>query len=98
VLNRTTHKMLPWSNTVTVVAKGYVWREATYASLSIIARAITGTAWNGPRFFGLRIDKGTTVSPTRRRERPTGDILPGIQEPGHGGPPWHNVRATNPLP
>src|SRR6202040_3527244 len=41
-------------HTVTVVAKGYVWREATYASLSIIARAITGTAWNGPRFFGLR--------------------------------------------
>jgi Protein of unknown function (DUF2924) len=50
-------------HTVTVVAKGYVWREATYASLSIIARAITGTAWNGPRFFGLRIDKGAAVSP-----------------------------------
>lgn len=50
-------------HTVTVVAKGYVWRGATYASLSIIARAITGTAWNGPRFFGLRIDKGTAVSP-----------------------------------
>jgi len=50
-------------HTVTVVAKGYVWREATYASLSSIARAITGTAWNGPRFFGLRIDKGTAVSP-----------------------------------
>ena len=50
-------------HTVTVVVNGYVWREATYASLSIIARAITGTAWNGPRFFGLRIDKGITVSP-----------------------------------
>jgi hypothetical protein len=50
-------------HTVTVVAKGYVWREVTYASLSIIARAITGTAWNGPRFFGLRIDKRTAVSP-----------------------------------
>jgi hypothetical protein len=50
-------------HTVTVVAKGYVWREATYASLSSIARAITGTAWNGPRFFGLRIDKGAAVSP-----------------------------------
>src|SRR5208282_2380137 len=50
-------------HTVTVVAKGYVWREATYASLSIIARTITGTAWNGPRFFGLRSDKGITVSP-----------------------------------
>jgi Protein of unknown function (DUF2924) len=50
-------------HTVTVVAKGYDWREATYASLSSIARAITGTAWNGPRFFGLRINKGTTGSP-----------------------------------
>jgi Protein of unknown function (DUF2924) len=50
-------------HTVTVVANGFVWREATFASLSPIARAITGTAWNGPRFFGLRIDKETTISP-----------------------------------
>ena len=41
-------------HTVTVVSDGYVWREATYASLSTIARAITGTAWSGPRFFGVR--------------------------------------------
>jgi hypothetical protein len=41
-------------HTVTVVANGYVWRETTYASLSTVARAITGTSWNGPRFFGLR--------------------------------------------
>jgi Protein of unknown function (DUF2924) len=41
-------------HTVTVVANGYVWRETSYASLSTIARAITGTAWSGPRFFGLR--------------------------------------------
>ena len=39
-------------HTVTVVAKGYVWHETTYSSLSIIARV--GTSWNGPRFFGLR--------------------------------------------
>jgi Protein of unknown function (DUF2924) len=41
-------------HTVTVVPNGYFWHETTYASLSIIARAITGTSWNGPRFFGLR--------------------------------------------
>jgi Protein of unknown function (DUF2924) len=41
-------------HTVTVVPGGYVWREATYASLSTVARAITGTPWSGPRFFGLR--------------------------------------------
>lgn len=40
-------------HTVTVAPGGYVWREVTYASLSTIARAITGTAWSGPRFFGL---------------------------------------------
>jgi Protein of unknown function (DUF2924) len=27
----------------------------TYGSLSTIAREITGTAWDGPRFFGLRV-------------------------------------------
>lgn len=41
-------------HTVTVVPVGFVWRETTYGSLTTIARAITGTAWNGPRFFGLR--------------------------------------------
>ena len=36
-------------HTVTVVPNGYLWRETTYASLSTIARAITGTAWSEPR-------------------------------------------------
>ena len=39
---------------VTVVPSGFAWRDATYTSLSEVARAITGTRWNGPRFFGLR--------------------------------------------
>jgi len=42
-------------HTVTVVPNGFVWQERTYSSLSTIARAITGTSWNGPRFFGLRV-------------------------------------------
>jgi hypothetical protein len=41
-------------HTVTVVPDGFVWQDRTYSNLSTIARAITGTAWNGPRFFGLR--------------------------------------------
>jgi Protein of unknown function (DUF2924) len=41
-------------HTVTVVPDGFLWRGTTYSSLSTIARAITGTAWGGPRFFGLR--------------------------------------------
>jgi hypothetical protein len=40
--------------TVIVAPDGYIWRDTTYPSLSTVARSITGTAWNGPRFFGLR--------------------------------------------
>jgi hypothetical protein len=51
-------------HTVTVVPDGFVWRETTYASLSTIAKAITGTSWNGPRFFGLRgTSAGTNDEP-----------------------------------
>jgi hypothetical protein len=39
---------------VTVVEHGFSWQGTTYDSLSRIAQAITGTKWNGPRFFGLR--------------------------------------------
>lgn len=39
---------------VEVVSGGYRWNSQTWASLTVIARAITGTNWNGPRFFGLR--------------------------------------------
>ncbi|MBR1155238.1 DUF2924 domain-containing protein [Bradyrhizobium sp. JYMT SZCCT0428] len=39
---------------VTVMADGFVHAGKTYTSLSEIAFAITGTKWNGPRFFGLR--------------------------------------------
>jgi len=42
-------------HTVTVVPGGFSWQDSTYLSLSAIARAITGTPWNGPRFFGLRV-------------------------------------------
>jgi hypothetical protein len=45
-------------HTVTIVPEGFVWQEKTYASLSSIARIITGTNWNGPRFFGLREGNG----------------------------------------
>jgi len=39
---------------VTVTADGFVWNDRPYPSLTGVARAITGTRWNGPRFFGLR--------------------------------------------
>ncbi len=33
---------------------GAVWNGTTYSSLSAVARAMTGTQRNGPKFFGLR--------------------------------------------
>jgi len=39
---------------VMVLDEGFAWNGKTYDSLSKVAFAITGTHWNGPRFFGLR--------------------------------------------
>ncbi len=39
---------------VMVMADGFAYDGETFASLSEIASEITGTRWNGPRFFGLR--------------------------------------------
>ena len=39
---------------VVVMEKGFAWEGKTFSSLSEIALEITGTKWNGPRFFGLR--------------------------------------------
>ena len=45
--NRKTYRVM-------VMEKGFAWEGKTFSSLSEIAFAITGTKWNGPRFFGLR--------------------------------------------
>lgn len=42
------------SHHVVVLEKGFLWHGQTYPSLTKVAHAITGTNWNGPRFFGLR--------------------------------------------
>jgi hypothetical protein len=39
---------------VMVLAGGFTWNGKSYRSLSKVAFAITGSRWNGPRFFGLR--------------------------------------------
>ncbi|MEL6686518.1 MAG: DUF2924 domain-containing protein [Pseudomonadota bacterium] len=40
--------------TVLCTDQGFVMNGVTYGSLSSIAKAITGTNWSGPRFFGVR--------------------------------------------
>jgi hypothetical protein len=49
--------MREWSGQsyrVMVLDDGFGWNGQSYDSLSKVAFAITGTNWNGPRFFGLR--------------------------------------------
>jgi hypothetical protein len=41
-------------HTVTVLSDGFDWQGRRFKSLSAVARQITGTRWNGYRFFGLR--------------------------------------------
>ena len=45
-----------------IVADGtYIWAGKHHRSLTQIARAITGTRWSGPRFFGLEAGQQTSV-------------------------------------
>jgi hypothetical protein len=53
------------SQRVMVMAKGFAWNGQTYDSLSKVAFAITGTKWNGPRFFGLRDKADRPVAEAR---------------------------------
>ena len=66
---------------VLVVPGGFCWQGKTYDSLSTIAKTITGTSWNGPRFFGLRSKKtrdqeedptasGASAAPDRKPQPP----------------------------
>lgn len=57
---------------VMVLDDGYAYDGHTYASLTEIARDITGTHWNGPRFFGLRQNdkKSTDEIAARKCGRP----------------------------
>ncbi len=45
---------------VAVLSGGYEYRGRVFKSLSVIARTITGTRWNGPAFFGLRSGGGAS--------------------------------------
>jgi Protein of unknown function (DUF2924) len=60
-----------------VLDGGYAWNGGVYRSLSQVAKAITGTNWNGHRFFGLKdVRNGTS----RRKEiaAPTSNAALGI--------------------
>jgi len=54
------------THTVLVEAQGFEWNGQRYRPLTVIAHAITGAHWSGPRFFGLR--KGGRSSETTESE------------------------------
>jgi hypothetical protein len=52
---------------VMILEQGFAWKGQTFGSLSQIAKAMTGTNWNGHRFFGLR--QGRTAAEARERQK-----------------------------
>jgi Protein of unknown function (DUF2924) len=66
---------------VLVVPGGFCWQGKTYASLSTIAKTITGTGWNGPRFFGLRSRKGLDPEEYPNADRASVDLERKPQRP-----------------
>ena len=55
-----TRLMREWrgrTHEVLVLDDGFSWQGTDYRSLSAIARKITGTAWSGPLFFGLKLNR-----------------------------------------
>jgi hypothetical protein len=56
------------SHEVLVLNDGFCWQATRYRSLSAIARKITGTAWSGPLFFGLKANRSAG-----RRSSPISD-------------------------
>ena len=57
---------------VMVLEKGFAWKGETYRSLSQIANAMTGTTWNGHRFFGLRTAESMRSAKVNQDSREAG--------------------------
>lgn len=59
---------------VMVTRDGYVWGGESYSSLSAIARAITGTNWNGWTFFGVKRPSGRNTNAAKARPAEVADV------------------------
>ena len=54
---------------VMVLEDSFAWNGRTFGSLSQIAKAMTGTNWNGHRFFGLRQGKTVRADAASKRRK-----------------------------
>jgi hypothetical protein len=86
-------------HTVTVVRDGFDWQGTTYPSLSAIARAITGTAWSGPRFFALReshagakCNRKSAAGPSQGRHQPRAAA---VRNGSHGAIASHGAESLH---
>ena len=59
---------------VMILEEGFAWNGQTFGSLSQIAKAMTGTNWNGHRFFGLRQGKAVAAAEASERRRKRGRV------------------------
>jgi hypothetical protein len=56
------------THTVTALDEGFEWHGRRYRSLSQIARAMTGTRWNGLVFFGVKRKIASQAPPGQKPE------------------------------
>jgi hypothetical protein len=56
---------------VMILEEGFAWNGQTFGSLSQIAKALTGTNWNGHRFFGLHQGKTASADASADRRKRT---------------------------
>jgi hypothetical protein len=81
---------------VTTVRDGFNWQGTTYRSLSGIARAITGTAWSGPRFFALQAAGGGSKPRRKSAAAPEDDRRQRRAAHGRNGPPAMTGSSSAP--
>jgi hypothetical protein len=85
------------SHRVTVLVDGFAYDGKTFGNLSEIAVLITGTRWNGPRFFGLRSKAQESEEPaaTDRPRGANGKIAAVSSRSSHlgGGSDYRKLKA-----
>jgi Protein of unknown function (DUF2924) len=74
---------------VMILEEGFAWNGQTFRSLSQIAKAMTGTNWNGHRFFGLRQGKtpAADLGADRRKSRNGTGVCRANSASGGDSPP-----------
>jgi hypothetical protein len=72
---------------VLAVEDGFIWKGKRYTSLSTIAKTITGTSWNGWRFFGLN-------RPKESADRNARGMFRRPEAAGSGKIPWLRARQA----